>query len=78
MQERVDERRTKHIRYMVDWEMNDNKVFFWWLQAMPQLTDRSKLPNIVDNVIKNTMDPKHLFQVWEYRCLNTDFMYKLT
>jgi hypothetical protein len=32
---------------------------------MPQLTDRSKLPNIVDNVIKNTMDPKHLFQVWE-------------
>ncbi|KAK2452889.1 Protein kinase superfamily protein [Trifolium repens] len=31
--------------------------------AMPQLTDRSKLPNIVDNVIKNTMDPKHLFQV---------------
>ncbi|MCI33279.1 receptor-like kinase, partial [Trifolium medium] len=32
-------------------------------RAMPQLTDRSKLPNIVDNVIKNTMDPKHLFQV---------------
>ncbi|KEH39859.1 Serine/Threonine kinase family protein [Medicago truncatula] len=31
--------------------------------AMPQLTDRSKLPNIVDNVIKNTMDPKHLYQV---------------
>ncbi|KAJ7966237.1 Kinase family protein [Quillaja saponaria] len=31
--------------------------------AMPQLTDRSKLPNIVDPVIKNTMDLKHLYQV---------------
>ncbi|KAL3511950.1 hypothetical protein ACH5RR_024667 [Cinchona calisaya] len=31
--------------------------------AMPQLTDRSKLPNIVDPVIRNTMDPKHLYQV---------------
>ncbi|KAL2318043.1 hypothetical protein Fmac_031919 [Flemingia macrophylla] len=31
--------------------------------AMPQLTDRSKLPSIVDPVIKNTMDPKHLYQV---------------
>ncbi|ESW33149.1 hypothetical protein PHAVU_001G047100 [Phaseolus vulgaris] len=31
--------------------------------AMPQLTDRQKLPNIVDPVIKNTMDPKHLYQV---------------
>ncbi|KAH1212715.1 putative receptor-like protein kinase [Glycine max] len=31
--------------------------------AMPLLTDRSKLPNIVDPVIKNTMDPKHLYQV---------------
>lgn len=30
---------------------------------MPQLTDRSKLPNIVDPVIKNTMDLKHLYQV---------------
>ncbi|XP_057434337.1 probable receptor-like protein kinase At1g80640 isoform X2 [Lotus japonicus] len=30
--------------------------------AMPQLTDRSKLPNIVDPVIKNTMDLKHLYQ----------------
>lgn len=30
---------------------------------MPQLTDRSKLPNIVDPVIKDTMDLKHLFQV---------------
>ncbi|KAA8541966.1 hypothetical protein F0562_023118 [Nyssa sinensis] len=31
--------------------------------AMPQLTDRSKLPNIVDPVIRNTMDLKHLYQV---------------
>ncbi|KAL3835496.1 hypothetical protein ACJIZ3_010232 [Penstemon smallii] len=31
--------------------------------AMPQLTDRSKLPNIVDPAIKNTMDLKHLYQV---------------
>ncbi|KAG6488477.1 probable receptor-like protein kinase At1g80640 [Zingiber officinale] len=31
--------------------------------AMPQLTDRSKLPNIVDPVIQNTMDLKHLYQV---------------
>lgn len=30
---------------------------------MPQLTDRSKLPNIVDPVIQNTMDLKHLYQV---------------
>lgn len=36
------------------------------MQAMPQLTDRSKLPNIVDPVIKDTMDIKHLFQVcWQ-------------
>lgn len=31
--------------------------------AMPQLTDRSKLPNIVDPTIRNTMDLKHLYQV---------------
>ncbi|KAK6927598.1 Serine-threonine/tyrosine-protein kinase, catalytic domain, partial [Dillenia turbinata] len=31
--------------------------------AMPQLTDRSKLPNIVDAAIKDTMDLKHLYQV---------------
>ncbi|KAK8660701.1 hypothetical protein V6N13_051616 [Hibiscus sabdariffa] len=31
--------------------------------AMPQLTDRSKLPNIVDPVIRDTMDLKHLYQV---------------
>lgn len=33
------------------------------MQAMPQLTDRSKLPNIIDPMIKNTMDLKHLYQV---------------
>lgn len=32
-------------------------------QAMPQLTDRMKLPNIVDPAIVNTMDLKHLYQV---------------
>ncbi|CAH1435017.1 unnamed protein product [Lactuca virosa] len=31
--------------------------------AMPQLTDRSKLPNIVDPMIRDTMDLKHLYQV---------------
>ncbi|KAL0397132.1 UNVERIFIED_CONTAM: putative receptor-like protein kinase [Sesamum calycinum] len=31
--------------------------------ASPQLTDRSKLPNIVDPAIRNTMDLKHLYQV---------------
>ncbi|XP_051137046.1 probable receptor-like protein kinase At1g80640 isoform X2 [Andrographis paniculata] len=31
--------------------------------AMPQLTDRKKLPNIVDPVIRNCMDLNHLFQV---------------
>ena len=33
------------------------------MQAMPQLIDRSKLPTIIDPVIKNTMDLKHLYQV---------------
>ncbi|CAK9183852.1 unnamed protein product [Ilex paraguariensis] len=56
--------------------------------AMPQLTDRSKLPNIVDPVIKNTMDLKHLYQVAavavlcvqpepSYRPLITDVLYSL-
>lgn len=31
--------------------------------AMPQLANRSKLPSIVDPVIRNTMDLKHLYQV---------------
>ncbi|XP_071721868.1 probable receptor-like protein kinase At1g80640 [Rutidosis leptorrhynchoides] len=56
--------------------------------AMPQLTDRSKLPNIVDPVIKDTMDLKHLYQVAavavlcvqpepSYRPLITDVMHSL-
>ncbi|CAA2986763.1 probable receptor kinase At1g80640 [Olea europaea subsp. europaea] len=57
--------------------------------AMPQLTDRSKLPNIVDPVIRNTMDLKHLYQVAavavlciqpepSYRPLITDVLHSLT
>lgn len=30
---------------------------------MPQLTDRTKLPQIVDPAIRNSMDLKHLYQV---------------
>ncbi|CAN4102038.1 unnamed protein product [Withania somnifera] len=56
--------------------------------AMPQLTDRSKLPNIVDPVIQNTMDLKHLYQVAavavlcvqpeaNYRPLITDVLHSL-
>ncbi|KAF8658542.1 hypothetical protein HU200_059000 [Digitaria exilis] len=56
--------------------------------AMPQLTDRSKLPNIVDPVIRDTMDPKHLYQVAavavlcvqpepSYRPLITDVLHSL-
>lgn len=33
------------------------------MKAMPQLTDRTKLPNIVDPVIRNAMDMNHLYQV---------------
>ncbi|KAF7849308.1 hypothetical protein BT93_L0989 [Corymbia citriodora subsp. variegata] len=56
--------------------------------AMPQLTDRSKLPNIVDPAIKDTMDMKHLYQVAavavlcvqpepSYRPLITDVLHSL-
>nr|CAD1831917.1 unnamed protein product [Ananas comosus var. bracteatus] len=56
--------------------------------AMPQLTDRSKLPNIVDPVIRNKMDLKHLYQVAavavlcvqpdpSYRPLITDVLHSL-
>ncbi|KAG6791265.1 hypothetical protein POTOM_000378 [Populus tomentosa] len=56
--------------------------------AMPQFTDRSKLPNIVDPVIKDTMDLKHLYQVAavavlcvqqepSYRPLITDVLHSL-
>ncbi|KAI3766193.1 hypothetical protein L2E82_16245 [Cichorium intybus] len=42
--------------------------------AIPQLTDRSKLPNVVDPVIRDTMDLKHLYQVAAVAvlCLNLD------
>ncbi|OMO66297.1 NB-ARC domain-containing protein [Corchorus olitorius] len=57
-------------------------------QAMPQLTDRSKLPSIVDPVIRDTMDLKHLYQVAavavlciqpepSYRPLITDVLHSL-
>ncbi|CAN8284236.1 unnamed protein product [Cochlearia groenlandica] len=57
--------------------------------AMPQLTDRTKLPNIVDPVIMDTMDLKHLYQVAamavlcvqpepSYRPLITDVLHSLT
>uniref|UniRef100_A0A2N9IGE3 Protein kinase domain-containing protein n=1 Tax=Fagus sylvatica TaxID=28930 RepID=A0A2N9IGE3_FAGSY len=57
-------------------------------QAMPQLTDRSKLPKIVDPVIRNMMDLKHLYQVAavavlcvqpepSYRPLITDVLHSL-
>ncbi|GAB2276441.1 hypothetical protein Dimus_011166 [Dionaea muscipula] len=56
--------------------------------AMPQLTDRLKLPNIVDPAIRDTMDLKHLFQVTavavlyiqtepSYRPLITDVLHSL-
>ncbi|RXH68866.1 hypothetical protein DVH24_031199 [Malus domestica] len=56
--------------------------------AMPQLTDRSRLPYIVDHVIKDTMDLKHLYQVAAvavlcvqpeptYRPLITDVLHSL-
>lgn len=56
--------------------------------AMPQLTDRSKLPKIVDPAIKDTMDMKHLYQVAavavlcvqpepSYRPLITDVLHSL-
>lgn len=42
---------------------------------MPQLTDRSKLPNIVDPVIKNTMDLKHLYQVGKLLVTKSTFVF---
>lgn len=57
--------------------------------AMPQLIDRAKLPTIIDSVIRNTMDLKHLYQVAavavlcvqpepSYRPLITDVLHSLT
>jgi len=55
------------------------------LQAMPQLTDRSKLPSILDPVIRDTMDLKHLYQVhwvealWsKFWCLMINLKFMLT
>ncbi|XP_071697437.1 probable receptor-like protein kinase At1g80640 [Rutidosis leptorrhynchoides] len=56
--------------------------------ALPQLTDRSKLPNVIDPVIRDTMDLKHLYQVAavavlcvqsepSYRPLITDVLHSL-
>ncbi|CAK9310364.1 unnamed protein product [Citrullus colocynthis] len=56
--------------------------------AIPQLSDRSKLPKIVDPVIRDTMDLKHLYQVAavavlcvqsepSYRPLVTDVLHSL-
>ncbi|XP_057457170.1 probable receptor-like protein kinase At1g80640 isoform X2 [Lotus japonicus] len=56
--------------------------------AMPQLTDRAKLPSILDPVIRDTMDLKHLYQVAavavlcvqpepSYRPLITDVLHSL-
>lgn len=67
-------------------ESNQCQSLVTW--AMPQLTDRSKLPNIVDPVIKDTMDLKHLYQVAavavlciqpepSYRPLITDVLHSL-
>ncbi|GAA0173999.1 hypothetical protein LIER_27484 [Lithospermum erythrorhizon] len=46
--------------------------------AMPLLKDRSKLPNVVDPVIKNAMDLKHLYQVAAVAvlCVQTEPSYR--
>ncbi|RLM61395.1 putative receptor-like protein kinase [Panicum miliaceum] len=56
--------------------------------AMPQITDRTKLPNIIDPAIRNTMGLRHLYQVAavavlcvqpepSYRPLMTDVLHTL-
>ncbi|RCV30586.1 hypothetical protein SETIT_6G107700v2 [Setaria italica] len=56
--------------------------------AMPQITDRTKLPSIIDPAIRNTMDLRHLYQVAavavlcvqpepSYRPLITDVLHSL-
>lgn len=56
--------------------------------ALPQLTDRSQLPRVIDPVIRDTMDLKHLYQVAavavlcvqpepSYRPLITDVLHSL-
>lgn len=59
----------KDINLFSLYNFNTRSSYFvtWFVmviaQAMPQLSDRTKLPNIVDPVIKDTMDLKHLYQV---------------
>ncbi|KAK7402359.1 hypothetical protein VNO78_14559 [Psophocarpus tetragonolobus] len=68
--------------------MTSNQYLSLVSWAMPQLTDRSKLPSILDPVIKDTMDLKHLYQVAavavlcvqaepSYRPLITDVLHSL-
>ncbi|RVX19485.1 putative receptor-like protein kinase [Vitis vinifera] len=45
--------------------------------AMPQLTDRSKLPGIVDPVVRDTMDLKHLYQVRKLQTQTFTFLIML-
>ncbi|KAG8046926.1 hypothetical protein GUJ93_ZPchr0008g12219 [Zizania palustris] len=56
--------------------------------AIPQISDRTKLPNIIDPVIRHTMDLRHLYQVAavavlcvqpepSYRPLITDVLHSL-
>jgi hypothetical protein len=52
---------------LVNIKVKLNRIEGWhnylYMQVMPQLTERSKLPNTVDSVIKDTMNLKHLYQV---------------
>ncbi|XP_011020643.1 PREDICTED: probable receptor-like protein kinase At1g80640 [Populus euphratica] len=71
----VEKTSPDHFQFIVSW-------------AMPRLADRSKLPNFVDPVIKDTMNLKHLYQVAavavlcvqqepSYRPLITDVLHSL-
>ncbi|KAJ7004772.1 receptor-like protein kinase [Populus alba x Populus x berolinensis] len=71
----VEKMSPDHFQFIVSW-------------AMPRLADRSKLPNVVDPVIKDTMNLKHLYQVAavavlcvqqepSYRPLITDVLHSL-
>lgn len=54
-----------------------NVVPIYEMQAMPQLTDRSKLPGIVDPVVRDTMDLKHLYQVRKLQTQTFTFLIML-
>ncbi|XP_061980664.1 probable receptor-like protein kinase At1g80640 isoform X4 [Populus nigra] len=71
----VEKMSPDHFQFIVSW-------------AMPRLADRSKLPNVVDPVIKDTTNLKHLYQVAavavlcvqqepSYRPLITDVLHSL-